>query len=219
MKIKTIFFAAMLLTLGVFVACSNDEDVYENNSLIALTKHAPANMDSQEDWREHIPEIEDECAFYALASAFKSKRGAGFYTSAPAIANGITATTDYNSIVNRARNVYGYDPEHGVGVDMNMFQNLSRDFGGEDSPLFGETRNMNSNTELQNYCSNQDSLNNIRGIVMEKDGVEHVAYVDYCYGNNIHYKGFNGTNYNGGNFNFNNFDNNNGYTIKSILKK
>lgn len=212
MNLKTILFAAMLLTLGVFVACtSDDEEIPGKGSLIALTKKAPA------DWDEYssnpnlkIPtDEENACGKYALTARYMTMWEENYGMDAfykdqdPKTATGIY--NDFTSYLDS-------HPELKMNKDgsmpMDTYMALGQAFQVGGKSLVGDRVMFDDNNTPQDYLNDPENRNNVASVIMQDpDGNTHIANIKSADGYRLNYQGYNGKSerYSGGAVYYNNY--------------
>jgi len=202
MNLKTILFAAMLLTLGVFVACTSDDESPMEDSLIARTKKAPADysdIDAKDEAYHNITKKENQCAVTALMM-----RGMeiGHFDNYTGNEGQRRAEELQTRILNVASDLnYNEDSE---SMPISTMMELGRRLGSEDHPYFRRYDDYSTNFQgAQNYLNNKKTRDSVSCVTLQHVGengeiINHVAYVKRVDDNSFTYYGYNGTDNDGG---------------------
>lgn len=217
MKLKTITFAAMLLALGVFVACSSDdENIYgglDASSLIGRTKAAPADWtDPDENPNLHIPtDEENACGKYALTARYiqmwREKYGDDAFTR---LNNPLTAESIYDQFGSYLTQHPELEMNNDGSMPLSTYTALGNAFqvGGES--LIGQSVMFDQNNTPQDYLNDPDNIDNVASVIMEdSNGNRHIVNVRSHNNYRLSYDGYNGQSqsYNGGNVYYNDHNN------------
>ena len=208
MNLKTILFVAMLLTLGVFVACtSDDEEIPGKGSLIALTKKAPADYsytDPEDEAYHNITKKKNQCAVTALMMRGMEM---GQFVNYTGNEGQRRAEELQKRILNAASDLnYNEDSE---SMPISTMMELGRRLGSEDHPYFRRYDNYSTNFQgAQNYLNNKKTRDSVSCVTLQHVGengeiINHVAYVKRVDDNSFTYYGYNGTDNDGGKVYFN----------------
>ena len=215
MNLKTILFAAMLLTLGVFVACtSDDENIYgglDASSLIGRTKAAPADwIDPGENSNLHIPTNEENaCGKYALTARYiqmwREKYGDDAFTRPN---NPLTAESIYDQFGSYLTQHPELEMNNDGSMPMDTYMALGQAFQVGGKSLVGDRVMFDDNNTPQDYLNDPENRNNVASVIMQDpDGKTHIANIKNADGYRLNYQGYNGKSrrYSGGAVYYNNY--------------